>query len=257
MKDFYFVADWGSKHYLITPNVMISAGSTYHPKKKGFALSRTNLPDDTTKKLFLDSGGFSLLSQYADYPFSIEEYIQLAHYIKDNNLLTLIATMDYPCESEINRTQLHTNEERIQKTVDNAVACYDADISLPWVPVIQGYTIDEYLTCLDLYYESGIESFYWAIGSICSRKGHNLQMRNIVVTIAKRLEPECKLHAFGLGIKFLYDPQIFSNIYSSDSAAWNYRAVSREQKPQMIEDYVKRLNDLQESFAGQEILEAE
>jgi hypothetical protein len=257
MRDFYFVADWGSKHYLTTPNVMISAGSTYHPKKKKFDLSRTNLPKDTTKKLFLDSGGFSLLSQYPDYPFTLNQYLELAYYIKDNNLLTLIATMDYPCEAEINRTQLHSNEERIQKTIDNTIKCYDVDSSLPWVPVIQGYTIDEYLACIDLYYEVGIESLYWAIGSICSRKGHYLQMRNIIVTIAKRLETECKLHAFGLGVKFLYDPQIFSNIYSSDSAAWNYRAISREQKPQMIEDYLQRITSLQESFAGQEILEVE
>jgi len=253
MEHFYFVADWGAKHYLTVPNVMISAGSTWHPKSNKFSLSRTNLPPDTTKRVFLDSGGFSLMSRYPDYPFSLEEYIDLAYHIKKKYPLTEIATLDYPCEAEIDRTQLHTNQERMEKTVERAVECIDYDGSLPWVPVIQGYTLGEYYECIDMFDAAGIDEDYYAIGSVCSRKGHPLKIRRLITKVKKRMGDD-RLHAFGLSLIYLKDSQIFHAIHSSDSAAWNYRAVTMKQKPKMITDYLKKINNIQSAYEGQTTL---
>ena len=251
MEDFYFVADWGAKHYLKVPNVMISAGSVWQPKTNKFSLSRTHIPD-TVEQVFLDSGGYSFFSYYPDYPFTIEEYINLANIIKDQSGITRVVTLDYPCEPDINRSRVSTNEERIQKTVSNAVECIQYDETIPWLPVIQGYTIDEYLYCVDLYKDAGITSDYWAIGSICSRKGFPYKIRRIITTLSEALQS--KIHAFGISLKYLYDPQIFNNIYSSDSAAWVWGATKMEQKPQMILDYLEKLDYIFSLHSGQSIL---
>ena len=252
MKDFYFVADWGAKHYLNVPNIMISAGSVWQPKRNKYSLSRTIIPD-SVEQVILDSGGYSFFSSYPDYPFSIEDYVGLVNLIKDQSGITRVVTLDYPCEPDINRSRVSTNEERIQKTVSNAVECFQYDETIPWLPVIQGYTIDEYLYCVDLYKEVGITSDYWAIGSICSRKGFPHKIRRIITTIAD-IVPH-KIHAFGLSLTYLYDPQIFNNIYSSDSAAWVYGATKMAQKPQMILDYLEKLDYICSLHEGQTILE--
>ena len=148
-----------------------------------------------------------------------------------------------------------TNEERIRNTVTNAVNCYEADKTLPWLPVIQGYTIEEYLSCIDQYDEAGLVSDYWAIGSICSRKGDPHKIRNIITKIKERLDS--KLHAFGLGIPFLRDPQVFQAIYSSDSAAWNWGISGenmRNRKRQAALNYHAQIEDMIEGFRGQTTL---
>lgn len=219
MKHFFLVADWGAHHYLDVPNIMLSAGSVWHPKQN-WNLSRTRLPK-MVERLILDSGGYAFFSRWGEYPFDLEKYLELAYYLRDLHPLYRVATLDYPCEPDINRSQIMTNEERIQKTVSNAVECFHKDNSIPWLPVIQGYTVEEYLYCIDLYNDYGIGSDYWAIGSICSRKGAPYELRNIITKIKERHQTQ-KLHAFGLGIPYLSDPQIFNAIYSSDSAAWNW-----------------------------------
>lgn len=246
MKHFFIVADWGAYNYLTVPNIMMSAGSIADTKGTKWNLARTRLPEGFPDRLILDSGGYSFFSRWGDYPFSIEDYVGLAHLLQDKYPLYRVATLDYPCEPDIDRSHLMTNEDRIKKTVSNAVECMHTDQNLPWLPVIQGYTTNEFLSCIDLYEEVGITSDYWAIGSICSRKGNPLELRKIITSI-KEQHPNGKLHAFGLGIPFLRDPQIFQAIYSSDSAAWNWGISglnTRERKKDAAMNYMFKIEDM-------------
>ena len=252
MKHFFLVADWGAHHYLRVPNIMLSAGSISTPDGKKWNRSRTRLPEGV-ERVILDSGGYAFFSRWGEYPFTIEKYIELAHYIKDTHPLYKAAILDYPCEPDINRSQVMSNEDRIEKTIANAIECYDTDDSLPWLPVIQGYTVSEYLHCIDLYDDYGVTSDYWAIGSICSRKGAPFELRNIITKIKER-HPNDKLHAFGLGIPFLRNPQIFQAIYSSDSAAWNWGISGenmRSRKKEAAIAYVAQIDDMIETYADQ------
>jgi len=252
MKEFYLVADWGAHNYLTVPNIMLSAGSIAQTDGKKWNMSRVRLPEGYPDKLILDSGGYSFFSRWGDYPFSISSYVDLANILKDMYPLERVATLDYPCEPKINRiNDLQTNEERIRATVNMAGGCIDEDKTLPWLPVIQGYTINEYLYCLDLYADIGITSDYWAIGSICSRKGNLLELRNLIVTIRDQFDNE-KLHAFGLGIPFLKDPQIFQAIYSSDSSAWNWGISGPNTRDRKKEAALKYLALIEDMMCGAE-----
>jgi len=253
--EFFLVADWGAYNYLSVPNIMLSAGSISDKTGTKWQFSRTRLPA-TVENVILDSGGFAFFSRWGDYPFSLEDYLDLVYHVRDEHPLFRVATLDYPCEPEINRRQLMTNDERIEKTISNAVECVQADKTLPWLPVIQGYTLNEYLDCIERYREVGLKSDYWAIGSICSRKGSPLQIRQIITGIKRQLPTE-KLHAFGLGIPYLEDPQVFQSIYSSDSAAWNWEISGenmRERKRAAAIDYLLRVELLQNCFSGQTTL---
>jgi len=250
MKHFYYAADWGFGKYAFIDNVLVSAGSMYAKK---LSLNRGMIPE-STKRLFLDSGGYSFFTRWGKYPFSIEEYVIFAQSIQDEYPLTEVAIMDFPCEPNTNRSILKSNKERIDNTVQNALSCIDYDPNLPWVPVIQGYTLNEYLYCLDLYKDAKMyhDDFHlWAIGTLCARKKLD-GIRSMVVNITDKIN--APVHTFGMNYRFLKDPQIFFSIYSSDSGAWSYNGRAHEKLGDLIK-YDKKIMNLIESFTGQKKLE--
>ena len=252
MDHFFLVADWGAKHYLIVPEVLLSAGTVYHPKKKGWDLSRTNLPD-VVEQVFIDSGGYSFLTGWGKYPFDLEEYLSLCYHVRDKHNLFAVATLDFPCLAD---PQNGTNQENIENTVKNAFLCMDSDKTLPWVPVIQGYSIKEYQTCMDLYKDAGVKSNYWAVGSLTQRKRDPITLRRIITYIKDQHKTD-NIHSFGLGIPNLKDPQIFKAIYSSDSSGWNFWISgenSRELKKESAIHYWFQIEDMIEAAEGQTTL---
>ena len=167
---------------------------------------------------WLDCGGFTALNHYADYPFTVINYANLVARLKPH----YYATMDYPCEPEISRSlELISNEQRIKATIKNALALseWEDQLSGQMVPVIQGYTLDEYLWCLRLYQEAGIIRDYMAVGSMCRRISSDELGRLIPKIFYAAQKAGCtKLHFFGL--KLSPDLEPFSNmIWSRDSAA--------------------------------------
>ena len=247
MEHFYFVADYTSRYYLDVPNILLSASTSYLQNKKWH-----NWQGLTPERVFIDSGGYSFFRKWGDYPFSLEKYFEFIDIITELYPVELVAIRDYPCEPTINRKDISTNKERIQKTVSNAVECIESKEDYPWIPVIQGYTLDEYLYCINLYEEVGISLAYSAIGSICSRKGNIHTIRRIISEIAQRTKG--KIHAFGLSLVYLQDPIIFNTLYSSDSAAWNYYVSNHNEKQQAVYDYQKKLSLLFDDTI-QEVLE--
>lgn len=217
-------------------NILISAGSLWSTQRKKFI--RRNPPPHSS--FFLDSGGFTALHRFGGYPFTREEYLDLIwHYAPD-----LVATMDYPCEPDINRgglqplcgreglrrvelCGLESNAERIRATVENAAWLLGRDVPADTtvIPVVQGYTLDEYMACLDLYEERGILEAveYLGIGSMCRRELVG-RIAPLVVRIVDRVwttRPAMKFHLFGLKLTALRNAAIFSRTHSVDSAAWS------------------------------------
>lgn len=196
-------------------NVMFSAFGFWDNVKKQWRRG------SKFKKAFgltwLDSGGFTALNHYDDYPFSVVNYANLVARLKPD----FYATMDYPCEPEISRSLgLMCNQERIQATVQNTIVLAEWESQLPgqMVPVIQGYSLDEYLDCLRMHDEAGTLRPYMAIGSMC-RRITNDELGRLIPAIyyeAQRLGV-FKLHFFGL--KLSEAVQIYDDmIWSKDSA---------------------------------------
>lgn len=167
---------------------------------------------------WLDCGGYTLLNKYGEYPFSPVAYANLVATLKPN----YYASMDYPCEPNISRSSnLAENSERIAATVKNAACMIELEIHNPdarLVPVIQGYSLDEYLYCIDLHAQAGTIREYMAVGSMC-RRVSNQELHKLIPAIAERsMQAGVKqLHFFGLKL----DPALLDLsqfIWSRDSA---------------------------------------
>jgi hypothetical protein len=197
-------------------NVMFSAAGFWNNDKKEWRRG------EKFKKFFglrfLDCGGFTLLNQYIDYPFSTVNLANLIARLRPH----FYVPKDYPCEPEISRSLgLMSNQERIEATVKNAVALAEWEKQLPgqMVPVIQGYTLDEYLYCLRLHKKEGTIRDYMAVGSMCRRISSN-ELGNLIPSLyyAAQKAGCTKLHYFGL--KLSPDLEPYSDvIWSRDSAA--------------------------------------
>lgn len=245
MKRFYYVADWGSKNYLFAENILCSAGSSWSNNK--FRTSQFIFAP-TIKRLFIDSGGFAVHKRFGEYPYTVEQYIEYVQYMMEKWPVTEVAILDYPCEPTVNREIYSSNLDRIRITVDNAISCIDADHNIPWVPVIQGYSLKEYLTCWGLYQDAGIKANLWAMGSVCARKKLG-GIRTIVTALHKRTKQN--LHAFGLTLVSIRDPQVFFALESSDSLAWNWYAKNKEAKIQGYLNYEKKIRKVFDGFSHQ------
>jgi len=245
MKHFYYVADWGSQRYLHVDNIMSSAYASYDPKR---GLMPTKMKYwDGIERLFIDSGGFSAFTRFAEYPYTVEEYITFIHQQIDRGLpVERVAIMDYPCEVSANRERYRTNTDRIDATIRNARRCIDGDRSMPWVPVIQGYTLDEYKDCWDKYQDIGITSDLWALGSVCARKKTG-GIRRIITAVKEYTD--ANLHTFGMTLNALRNPQVFFSVYSSDSRAWSFRNYHK--KAEQLEEYRAKIGGLFKGFERQ------
>lgn len=173
---------------------------------------------------FLDWGGYTLLNRLPDYPFTTAAALNLVVWLKP----TYYASLDYPCEPDISRSLagLMTDEERIDRTVENAIRMSEEAVMLGsscrslMVPVVQGYELAGYFRCLDLYHEAGIipAYTYLAVGSFCRRwdDGEISEMIPSIYDHAANLGVR-RLHFFGLKLsKELKHLSPF--IWSQDSA---------------------------------------
>lgn len=163
---------------------------------------------------FLDCGGFTMLNRCGTYPFTTVNFMNLVAFLRPDYYVPL----DYPCEPGISRQLgLMTNEQRIEKTVENAVEMvhWEGHVGGRMLPVIQGYTLGEYKRCIDLHVQAGTMRDYMAVGSMC-RRIEDSELHKLIVGISEYVGVS-KLHFFGLKLSSaLCDVQHL--IYSQDSA---------------------------------------
>jgi len=212
----------------------------------------------TTQNLFLDSGGYQAFTRFSGYPFTVEQYARYVDRIKP----TFVATMDYPCEKEL--TLLDSRKERIKETVNNAVELADLEEIIGFdaqiVPVIQGYSGQEYIHCIDLYNEVGLPLDYIAVGSLCKRKNMK-EIRDVLLAI-KYVLPKSKIHAFGLSLSAIKDFAVVQSINSFDTQAWLWEIKSNKfqgLQPQMrvlclLEEYKTKVFSVLEAHEGAQTL---
>jgi hypothetical protein len=256
--DFYIGLNPRWQMYKFLPhglNVMFSAAGFWDDKNREWR--RGKRFKRSFGKSFLDCGGFTMLNQYGDYPFSVINYANLIARLRPD----YYASMDYPCEPEISRSLgLMTNVERIKATVANSAALAEWESQLPgqMVPVIQGYTLREYLLCLRLHQEAGTIRDYMAVGSMC-RRISDKELGELIPGIyyAAQKAGCTKLHFFGLKLSpslAIYDEMIYSrdSAVAMDSYDNEVRARrggrrwprGQEEKRENFEGFLSRLDGL-------------
>lgn len=169
----------------------------------------------------LDSGGFSELSINGFWSISESQYVtDVKRFMKEIGNLDFVSPQDWMCEPYILKKTGKNVKEHIYLTIKSYLNLMNKDI--PVIPVIQGFTTDEYTYCIDQYYQHNInlDGKMVAVGSVCRR-----QSTKEAVDIFSKIRSLLKksiIHGFGIKTKGI--PLLKNLINSSDSMAWSFNA---------------------------------
>lgn len=212
---FYFGAASGSSRkalrQLEEPNVMLNYAT------------KNNRPWDGIDRLFIDSGGYSFMKGMGEYETTDETYLA---FVREHSP-ELFAYRDYPCEPEILTEHGRTVEDHQQRTLARHIRLADlVDDNPPEsepVAVLQGWTIDDYLRCIDCFQAHGVLTDYVGIGSVC-RRNREAEIRRIILAVADALPNGTDLHAFGVKSSVLKYQDVRSAVASADSQSYSMQA---------------------------------
>jgi hypothetical protein len=146
----------------------------------------------------LDSGGFTALLLDGGYTMTAAQYAEaVAGYAVRLGGLDFAAPMDWMCEPfMVERTGLSVAEHQ-HRTVASYLELRALAPDLPFIPVVQGWQLADYLACLELYASAGVDLAALprvGLGSVCRRQSTG-QIAVIVTELARR---GLRLHGFGI-----------------------------------------------------------
>ena len=151
------------------------------------------------------------------------QYIaRIRRYRDEIGHLAWAAPQDWMCEPFITARTGFTVAEHQRRTVANFLTLRSLSPDLPIVPVLQGWTITDYLHCADLYERAGINLAaepLVGLGSVCRRQATTAVHTLITVLHERGIT---RLHGFGFKIQGLI--QCGHLLASADSMAWSYAA---------------------------------
>lgn len=166
----------------------------------------------------LDSGGFTELSTYGKWETSPQTYIDAVHRYQQAGNLDWVAPQDWMCEPWIIAKTGLTVLEHQKRTVDNYLHLHQHLGDLV-IPVLQGWNLDDYQRCIQLYNDNGIDlttKHTVGLGSVCRRQATN----EIGTIVTKLAGYGIKMHGFG--VKRQGIQQYGWQLTSADSMAWSF-----------------------------------
>lgn len=169
----------------------------------------------------LDSGGFGQLHKHGRWLLTPEQYAADVRRCYDEmGGMDWAAPMDWMCEPSARSVTGLTTADHQARTVENFLQLRDLAPDLPFAPVLQGFEPSDYLTCIDLYEQAGVDlsnETVVGLGSVCRRQG-TAEIDLIASMLHRR---GLRLHGFGVKTTGLaaYAPCLTS----ADSLAWSYR----------------------------------
>ena len=187
------------------------------------ARARTGFAKTLSAPWALDSGGFSELSMFGEWRTTPAEYVAaVARYDREIGHLDWAAPQDWMVEPQILARTGLTVAEHQARTVRNYLDLRDrwttvSDAECPFMPVLQGWTYDDYHRHVDAYQAAGVDlaaQHLVGLGSVCRRQGTGL-----VAALVSSLSPWLALHAFGVkttGLSGYGDA-----VETADSMAWS------------------------------------
>jgi hypothetical protein len=210
-----------------------SMAATIVNKKSGTAgamVSMTSLRQRKSDFLvgdwLLDSGAFTEVARHGGYRWSVSEYYcQAKRWATCGNLLAWVS-QDYMCEPFVlERTGLGVAEHQrltIERYDHLCEYWYgDLDFDAPLMPVLQGFSVSDYVAHVKQYGYRFEPGMWVGVGSVCRRNGSPDEVVDILRAI-KLLRPDLRLHGFGLKQTALASPAVCELLYSCDSMAWSF-----------------------------------
>lgn len=170
----------------------------------------------------LDSGGFTELSMHGRWNTKPREYATaVRRYQLEVGRLQWASPQDWMCEPWITAKTGLSVADHQRRTVDNYLRLRAIAPDLPFVPVLQGWQLDDYHRCVDLYTAAGVDltaERTVGVGSVCRRQGEG-SISAILDSLARR---GLNLHGFGVKTQGLRISAPY--LVSADSMAWSFRA---------------------------------
>lgn len=177
----------------------------------------------------MDSGGFTELDMYGTWSVSLEQYIEdVRRIFSEVGLMDWAAIQDWMCEPWIVKKTGRSVEEHQQLTVRSFLDLKEKAPEIPWAPVLQGWNIEDYERCWEMYRRAGVDLVSEKIvglGSVC-RRHKTKEVKEIVSMFASR---GVRLHGFG--VKTIGLKQCADSLVSADSMAWSLSARKRPALP--------------------------
>lgn len=170
----------------------------------------------------LDSGGFSELSLFGEWRTTPEAYVDAVwRYAGEVGRLDWASPQDWMCEDVMLAKTGRTVDAHQQLTIDSVCTLRQLAPSLPFIPVLQGQTVDDYLRHIKAYDAAGIDLTMEpvvGVGSVCRRQATS-EIGDVITELAAT---GLRLHGFG--VKQAGVTAYGHLLGSSDSMAWSFNA---------------------------------
>jgi len=187
--------------------------------------TRKRLPQATAPWV-CDSRGFTELSQRGRWTIGAREYVAaLRRYAREVGRLEWASPQDWMCEPWILSKTGKTIPEHQQLTVESVLllrALLAGEVHV--IPVLQGWTLPDYLACVRLYAAHGVDlraEPVVGLGSVCRRQATD-EIHTIVSVLSAM-----GLNLHGFGVKTAAIEAVGPLLESADSEAWSYGARRR------------------------------
>lgn len=170
----------------------------------------------------LDSGAFTRINSGKEH-LPIDQYAsEIERWSKCGNLQAAVS-QDYMCEQFIlERTGL-TVADHQRLTIERYDALMATHPSVYVLPVLQGFTPEEYRTHVRLYSTRLKPSAWVGVGSVCKRNKSPIEVLKVLRAI-KEVRPDLQLHGFGIKKTALRVPHVAALLATCDSMAWSFGA---------------------------------
>jgi hypothetical protein len=172
----------------------------------------------------IDSGGFTELKEHGGWAISHAEFVRVILWIiAEVGQPDFVAPQDWMCEEVMLAKTGLTVAEHQRRTVESYVRLRDDAPAVPWIPVIQGWTLGQYLDCIELYEKWGVDlkaAPLVGVGSVCRRQS----TLRAVFNLSWFADMGLKLHGFGLKTEAFNGLANINNLAalaSADSMAWS------------------------------------
>lgn len=267
---YYVATTLGEQEWLDGHDILLSAGTAWKNPGKSGANEGFDITVPESEQLFIDSGGFQATAHFGcEYPYDDSDLFVWAEDLGAD----YVAGMDFACErAEILAENIEAADadtipsigERIERTIDKQIEQYalyseladrDGGWSFEFVPVVQGYSVEQYRYCAERLKEAGVATDYMAIGSVCKRDSPDKILD--VLDACKDVLPGTEFHLFGATRRVWSDSRFWGAFRSSDTHAW---AVSHPdggwpsnnaEKAEAFAHYRSRIRSLTEAMVEQ------
>jgi hypothetical protein len=185
----------------------------------------------------LDSGGFSELARHGRWTITPREYAAgVARAVHEIGRLAWAAPQDMMCEEGIiyggrvgkvtapgTGLDLRTHQHLTMLNYVSLVNLWPeySDAPCPFIPVLQGWALHEYIRCAELYRAAGVDLAALplvGLGSVCRRQS-GIRIGHIAGYFA---DNGIALHGFGVKVEGL---ELYArHLASCDSTSWSYDA---------------------------------